>query len=87
MAVGNGRTDLAVFWKSQVFPIEIKMNHDVRSQPMGLQQVARYMDRLGQKRGYLVLFEKKPSEELPWEQRIRREVHVVDDREIVLLGM
>ena len=87
MAVGNGRTDLAVFWKSQVFPIEIKMNHDARSLPMGLQQLARYMDKLGQKRGYLVLFEKKPSEELPWEQRIRREIHIVDDREIVLLGM
>jgi hypothetical protein len=87
MAVGNGRTDLAVFWKNQVLPIEIKMHHDARSQPQGLQQLARYMDKLGQKRGYLVLFEKKPSEELPWEQRIRRETHVVDDKEVVLLGM
>ena len=87
MAVGNGRTDLAVFWKNQVLPIEIKMHHDARSQPQGLQQLARYMDKLGQKRGYLVLFEKKSSEELPWEQRIRRETHVVDDKEVVLLGM
>jgi hypothetical protein len=56
MAVGNGRTDLAVFWKKQVIPIEIKMRHDVRAQPMGLQQLARYMDKLGQKHVYLVLF-------------------------------
>jgi hypothetical protein len=34
-----------------------------------------------------VLFEKKNSEELPWEQRIRLEVHEVDGKEIVLLGM
>jgi hypothetical protein len=87
MAVGNGRTDLAVFWKTQVIPIEIKMHHDARSQPQGLQQLARYMDKLGQQRGYLVLFEKKNSEELPWEQRIRLEVHEVDGKEIVLLGM
>lgn len=87
MAVGNGRTDLAVFWKDQVFPIEIKMHHDSRSLPMGLQQLSRYMDKLGQKRGFLILFEKKSSEELPWEERIRREVHQVGDREIVLLGM
>ena len=87
MAIGNGRTDLAVFWKEEIFPIEIKMHHDARSQPQGMQQLARYMDKLGQKRGYLVLFEKKSSEELPWEQRIRREVHTVDDKEIVLLGM
>jgi len=87
MAVGNGRTDLAIFWKTQVIPIEIKMHHDARSEPQGLQQLARYMDKLGQQRGYLVLFEKKSSEALPWEQRIRREVHTVDGKEIVLLGM
>jgi hypothetical protein len=87
MAVGNGRTDLAIFWKKQVIPIEIKMHHDKWSQSDGLQQLARYMDKLGQQRGYLVLFEKKNSEELPWEQRIRREVHVVDGKEVVVLGM
>jgi len=87
MAIGNGRTDLAVFWKGEIFPIEIKLHHDARSQPQGIQQLARYMDKLGQKKGYLVLFEKKNSEELSWEQRIRREVHAVDDKEIVLLGM
>jgi hypothetical protein len=87
MAVGNGRTDLAVFWKEQLIPIEIKMHHDKWSQSDGLQQLARYMDQLGQKRGYLVFFEKKSSAELPWEQRIRQEIHKVDDKEIVLLGM
>jgi hypothetical protein len=42
---------------------------------------------LPHKTPYLCLFEKKSSEELPWEQRIRRETHVVDDKEMVLLGM
>jgi hypothetical protein len=87
MAVGNGRTDLAVFWREQVIPIELKMHHDQYSQSEGLQQLARYMDKLGQRHGYLVLFEKKNSEELPWEQRIRKEIHQVDGKEIVLLGM
>jgi len=87
MAVGNGRTDLAVFWREQVIPIELKMHHDQYSQSEGLQQLARYMDKLGQHHGYLVLFEKKNSEELPWEQRIRKEVHQVEGKEIVLLGM
>ncbi|MFZ4428133.1 MAG: AAA family ATPase [Saprospiraceae bacterium] len=87
MAVGNGRTDLAVFWREQVIPIELKMNHDQYSQSEGLQQLARYMDKLGQQHGYLVLFEKKNSEELPWEQRIRKETFQVEGKEIVLLGM
>ena len=87
MAVGNGRTDLAVFWKDQIFPIELKMNHDKWSQPEGMEQLGRYMDKLGQKQGYFILFEKKSSEELPWETRIRREIHEVDGKEVVLLGM
>jgi len=87
MAVGNGRTDLAVYWKDQVIPIELKMHHDNWSEPDGLRQIARYMDKLGQKSGYLMLFEKKSSEVLPWEARIRREVHEVDGKEVVLLGI
>jgi len=87
MATGNGRTDLVIFWKSQVITIEIKMHHDVRSEPHGIQQLARYLDKLGQKMGYMVLFEKKSSEELSWEDRIRREVHIVDNKEIILYAM
>ncbi|HRF40928.1 MAG TPA: hypothetical protein PK198_19190, partial [Saprospiraceae bacterium] len=87
MAIGNGRTDLAVFWKEQVIPIELKMHHDKWSQPEGIEQLGRYMDKLGQKQGYFILFEKKSSEELPWETRIRREVHEVDGKEVILLGM
>jgi hypothetical protein len=87
MALGNGRTDMVVFWKNQVIPIELKIRYDQWSESDGLQQLSRYLDKLGQKHGYLVLFEKKSSEELPWEQRIRREVHLVDGKEIVLLGM
>ena len=87
MAIGNGRTDLAVFWKDQIIPIELKMNHNARSEPDGLRQIARYMDKLGQKSGYLILFEKKSSEELPWEVRLRREIHEVAGKEVILLGM
>jgi hypothetical protein len=87
MAIGNGRTDLVIFWKNQVIPIEVKLKHDSYSQPDGLKQLTRYMDKLGQKTGYLVIFEKKSSEELPWETRIRREVHEVEGKEVILLGM
>ncbi len=87
MAIGNGRTDMVVFWKNQVFPIEIKMHHSARSEPEGISQLSRYMDKLGQQRGYLVLFEKKSPDALPWDQRIRREIHHADGREIILLAM
>ena len=87
MAIGNGRTDLTIFWKEQIIPIELKMRHDKWSQKDGLSQLSRYMDKLGQKTGYLVLFEKKPSDVLPWEERIREETHTQDDKLIHLFGM
>jgi hypothetical protein len=46
-----------------------------------------YLDRLGQRTGYMVLFEKKSVLELSWEDRIRREVHVVDNKEIIVYAM
>jgi hypothetical protein len=87
MATGNGRTDLIIFWKTQVITIEIKMHHDARSEPQGIQQLARYLDRLGQKTGYMVFLEKKSAMELSWEDRIRREVHIVDNKEIIIYAM
>ena len=35
----------------------------------------------------MVLFEKKSAVELSWEDRIRREVHAVDNKEIILYAM
>jgi len=87
MAVGNGRTDLAVFWKDQVIVLELKLRHDKLSESDGIQQISRYMDKLGQKAGYLILFEKKSSEELPWEERLSWEVLDVDGREVTLVVM
>ena len=87
MAVGNGRTDLAIFWQNQVIPIELKLHHDTYIREEGLRQLSRYMDKLGQPRGHLIIFEKLPSTELPWEKRIRRETEQVEGREIEVWWM
>jgi len=49
--------------------------------------LARYLNRLGQKTGYMVFLEKKSALELSWEDRIRREVLIVDNKEIILYAM
>ena len=49
--------------------------------------LARYLDRLGQKTGYMVFLEKKSALEFSWEDRIRREVLIVDNKEIILYAM
>ena len=50
-------------------------------------QLPRYLDRLGKKTRYMVFLEKKSVAELSWEDRIRREVHIIDNKEIILYAM
>jgi DNA polymerase III delta prime subunit len=73
MAAGNGRTDLCAFWREQVFALEMKIKRRPSARAEGLEQLWRYLDRLGQERGYLVLFEPKTTEEVSWEQRLHWE--------------
>jgi AAA-like domain len=71
MAVGNGRTDLAVYWKNEVFPVEMKIKRGSDTREEGLDQLCGYLDRLGAEHGYLVLFETKTTGEIAWEQRLK----------------
>lgn len=87
MAAGNGRTDLAAFWKDQVFAIEMKIKRRKDALEKGLDQLWAYLDRLGQQQGYLVLFETKTSEEIPWEERIKWEEVTHKGKRITVLEM
>jgi hypothetical protein len=87
MAVGNGRTDLTVQWKKDLFVFEMKVRWHSYTETDGLQQLSRYLDKLGQKSGYLAIFEPKSSEELPWEQRLRWETQTYEGKEITLICM
>lgn len=85
MALGNGRTDLAVFWQDQVIPIELKIKYNERVKIEGLRQIGRYMDKLGQQHGYLVLFEQKPSEVVSWEERLRWADEMEEGRRVTVV--
>ncbi len=87
MALGNGRTDLAAFWKEQVFAIEMKIKYRPDARAKGLDQLWGYLDRLGQEHGYLVLFEPKTPTEVPWEQRLGREVVEHKGKQITVLDL
>ncbi len=87
MAVGNGRTDLAVFWKQQTIALELKIRYDQWSEAEGLEQLSRYLDQLGQKAGYLILFEKKSAQEIPWEKRLGWEIREHEGKQITLVCM
>ncbi|MCP4691846.1 MAG: AAA family ATPase [Desulfobacterales bacterium] len=85
MAVGNGRCDLLVEYGSDRFIIELKLRRDRYSEEEGLDQLARYLDRMAMDHGYFVLFEINPK--IPWEDRIYRKELEKDGKKITLLGM
>jgi hypothetical protein len=74
MAYGRSRTDLTIEYNDQIFIIEMKINYDQYVREEGLVQLSEYLDKSGSKAGYLILFEKKTSKEVPWETRIKWEV-------------
>ena len=55
------------------------------SEALGLRQLSRYLDRLGQAEGYLILFERDDS--VSWEQRLRWETQTVAEKRITLVGV
>ena len=85
MAVSNGRCDLLVEYGENKFVIELTLYRDEFSREDGLEQAARYLDRLGMERGYLILFETRAG--ISWEQRLYREELEIEGKTVVLLGM
>jgi len=73
MAYGRGRTDLTIEFGGKTFIIELKIKYDSEVRQDGLNQLSGYLDKVGQSKGYLILFEPKPSKVIPWEQRIKWE--------------
>lgn len=87
MAAGNGRTDLAVFWKDQVFILEMKIKRDNATKEEGLDQIWAYMDRLDRQQGYLVLFEPQSPKAVSWEQRTKWETLEYQGKQITVVEL
>lgn len=85
MAVGNGRCDLLVEFGQERFLIELKLRRDQYSEEEGLEQIVRYLNRLGLDHGYFILFEIDPK--IPWEKRIYRKEVEQEGKKISLIGM
>lgn len=60
-AIGTGRMDLCLRWKSQVLGIELKVWRDGEADPLieGLSQIDGYLAGLGLASGWLVIFDRR----------------------------
>ncbi len=88
--LGRGRTDLLVIWRfpggAQRIVIELKILHKSLERTLadGLAQTAAYLDRLGERAGHLVIFDRSAR---TWEEKIYRRVEEYQGRTITVWGM
>ncbi len=87
MAVGNGRLDMLVKFgdkHKQEFAFELKIKRDKHTIEDGKKQLDRYLDKLGLKQGYLVIFE--PGD-IQWEKKIYMKKIDYNDKTITMVGV
>ena len=88
-AAGRGAVDLVVHYGSDRFVLEIKRvftggHTPERVREEGVAQLGRYLDELGEREGWLVIFDQRDGQ--AWGDRLWREERQVDGRTIRLLG-
>ncbi len=84
-ATGTRRVDVCVEYAGRRYPIEMKLVRDRNTREEGLAQLARYMDTLGARQGWLLLFGAQSA--VPWEQRLTWETVAREGRAIQVVGL
>jgi hypothetical protein len=67
-AAGRGRTDLCIDFRGGRYVIELKIRRDAKAIEKGVEQLAEYLDTLGEKRGWLVVFDRRPH--IAWKRKL-----------------
>ncbi len=66
--LGRGALDLVIFWKGEQHVIEVKLRRDESTEADAIEQTAGYLDHLGLKEGWLVLFDLRKT--LSWAEKL-----------------
>ena len=66
--LGRGALDLLVTWKGERHVIEVKLRRDTETEAEAIDQVARYLDTLGEASGWLVMFDLRKT--ASWDEKL-----------------
>lgn len=84
-ALGTGRVDLLITWKTQRIVIELKVWRSEKiTLERGLEQTARYMDISNATEGNLIIFDMR---EKSWDEKIYTRQEVVGNKTITVWGL
>ena len=84
-ATGTRRVDVCVEYAGKRYPIEMKLVRGPKTREEGLMQLTKYMDTLGCKEGWLLLFDVNST--VPWESRLSWETVEKDGHVIHVVGV
>jgi hypothetical protein len=85
MAAGTARLDICLIYKKHKYPIELKIRYGDKYVEKGIQQTARYMDKLGCSEGWLTVFDR--STEKTWEEKLYMKKETVKGKIITIVGL
>jgi len=68
MALGTYRVDICVEWEKQKYPIELKIYKGVKTIKDSIEQILTYMDKIGSKEGWVVIFDRTPKKS--WSKKL-----------------
>ncbi|MCO6488942.1 MAG: ATP-binding protein [Phaeodactylibacter sp.] len=83
-AANKGRMDLCVRYGENKYPLEVKLHYGAKTIPEGLEQLAGYMDVVGEKTGWLVVFDRRKA--AAWEEKIYWKTEVAAGKTIHVVG-
>ncbi|TAE00288.1 MAG: ATP-binding protein, partial [Oscillatoriales cyanobacterium] len=86
-AIGRDRMDLCLRYGEVTLGIELKVWRNRKVDPLtkGLEQLDGYLARLGQDKGWLVIFDRRDNA-LELEERLKTEIHASPlNREITVI--
>jgi hypothetical protein len=84
MAAESGRLDLCVHFEGKKYPIELKIRRGPKTRKEGLTQIERYMDILGCKEGWLLIFDERTTQ--PWSKKIFDTTVKQNGKKITVMG-
>lgn len=83
-AAATGRIDLLLEHNARKYPMELKLWESPRAMKEGLEQMTRYLDKLGEREGWLILFDRRPGK--TWEEKISWKTEILSEKTIHVVG-
>jgi Holliday junction resolvase len=83
-AAGYRRIDLCIKYEGQKYPVELKLRRTAKTEENSHDQILDYMDVLGVKEGWLVIFDRRVD--MDWDTKIYLKTEKIEDKTLTIVG-